>query len=109
MLMNSDISNERFIVSAGDFTFKDIITYIAKSLELKPPTVYVKPFVIGMVWRIDWLISNILFKERTLSKAMAKSLNSIESLSNEKIKLALNYDFENIEDSCNKIGLNLKN
>ena len=108
LLMNSDISNERFIVSAGDFTFKNIITYIAKSLDLKPPTVYVKPFIIGMVWRIDWLISNILFKERTLSKAMANSLNSVESLSNEKIKLALNYDYEDIENYCNKIGKNLK-
>lgn len=109
LLMNSDISNERFIVSAGDFTFKNIITYIAKSLGIKPPTIYVKPFVIGMFWRIDWLISTILFKERTLSKAMAKSLNSVESLSNEKIKLALNYNFENIETYCKEIGSKLRN
>ena len=108
LLMNSDISNERYILSAGDFTFKDIITYIAKSLGLKPPTVYVRPFIIEMVWRIDWLISNILFKERTLSKAMAKSLNAEESLSNKKLKEALHYDFENIEAYCAKIGKNLK-
>ena len=107
-LMNSDISNERYILSAGDFTFKDIITYIAKSLGLKPPTVYVRPFIIEMVWRIDWLISNILFKERTLSKAMAKSLNAEESLSNKKLKEALHYDFENIEAYCATIGKNLK-
>ena len=108
LLMNSDISNERYILSAGNFTFKDIITYVAKSLDLKPPTTYVRPFIIGMIWRIDWLISNILFKERTLSKAMAKSLNSVESLSNEKIKLTLNYNFEDINAYCNKIGGNLK-
>ena len=108
LLMNSDIANERYIVSAGDFAFKDIISYIAKSLDLKPPTTYVRPFVIGLVWRIDWLISNILFKERTLSKAMAKSLNSVESLSNEKVKNALSYNFENIESYCFEIGKNLK-
>lgn len=107
LLMNSEITEERFILVADDYSFKDILTYIAQALKVKSPTVYINPFVIEIVWRIDWLVSGLLSKERTLSKSMAHSLNTNERLSNEKVKSVLNYKFQDIEEYCKKIASHL--
>lgn len=95
-LMKSDIVSERFIVVAENNSFKKIIFDIAENLEVKKPKFEAKPWVLSIAWRLDWILATIFRTKRTLSKYSAHSLLSSERISNQKIKNALNFEFQTI-------------
>ncbi|WP_445453680.1 NAD-dependent epimerase/dehydratase family protein [Flavobacterium sp. 25HG05S-40] len=96
-LMKSKIVGERFIVIAENCSFKDIIFQIAEKLQVKKPKIEAQPWLLNLGWRLDWLISLLFRTKRKLSKYSALSLTSSEYISNEKIKNALNFEFQSID------------
>ena len=96
-LMDADCSGERFILISENRTYKDIITTIAKKLEVKNPSIEASPFLLKIAWRMDFLIAKILRGKRKLSKHSSISLQNTEKYSNEKIQTYLNYSFEKID------------
>jgi nucleoside-diphosphate-sugar epimerase len=96
-LMNSNISGERFSVIAENRSFKEIIFQIAEKLGAKKPKFEAKPWMLAVGWRLDWLSSNLFSTRRRLSKYSTKSLLSSDTISNTKIKKALNFEFQRIE------------
>lgn len=95
-LMESDIHGERFIVVNEILTFESVIRMVAKSLGVKPSSIHGKPWMTSIAWRIDWFLS-LLGKRRKLSRSMAASLHTASVFSNEKIRFALRYPFENVK------------
>lgn len=51
LLMESDISSERFIISAGDFSYRYIFTEMAAALSRKAPHIKARPWMSGLLWR----------------------------------------------------------
>jgi dihydroflavonol-4-reductase len=96
-LTKSNIIGERFIVIAENKSFKEVIFKIAEKLKAKKPTIEAKPWLLNIAWRFDWLISLLFRTKRKLSKYSANSLNSSEFISNDKIKNALNFEFQSID------------
>lgn len=107
-LMKSNINGERYITIASNISFENILNTIAKALNVKPPSIYAKPWLTEITWRIDWIYSNIFMQKRKLSKAMAQSLHASDSISNEKIKTVLDYTFQDVEEYCFEISVFLK-
>ncbi len=56
-LMESPISDERFILSGENMPYKKIFENIAKHLEKPMPSIKINPFLAGLAWRIEWLKS----------------------------------------------------
>lgn len=52
-LMESDVMNQRFIVSAANKSFKEIFTLIAKAFGKKEPHKQVTPFLASVVWKLE--------------------------------------------------------
>ena len=52
-LMNSDITAERFIISAENRTYADVFNLIAKAFGKKPPQKKVTPLLAKIVWRLE--------------------------------------------------------
>ena len=102
-LMKSNIVGERFTLVAENLTFKKVIFLIAEDLKVKKPKIEAKPWMTAIGWRLDWLVSNIFGTKRKLSKYSANSLYSSEFISNEKIKNALNFEFQSIDDVVNEV------
>jgi dihydroflavonol-4-reductase len=65
MLMESDIEAERFILSTGNYAFKEIFTQMAKALGKKPPHIRAGAFLSGLVWR--WNIFRSLLTGATVT------------------------------------------
>jgi len=93
-LMKNKVNGERFIVIADTINFENLLNTIAISLGVKPPSVYTKPWITEIGWRLDWLSSNLFFTKRKLSRAMAESLHRSDWISNEKVKLQIDFEFE---------------
>ncbi|MGV3695770.1 NAD-dependent epimerase/dehydratase family protein [Flavobacterium sp.] len=104
-LMESGITGERFIVVAENLPFKKVIYKIADKLNAKKPTIEAKPWMLSIAWRLDWLVSTVFRTKRTLSKYTTYSLNSSEQISNGKIKNALDYEFQSIDNVIREVVL----
>jgi dihydroflavonol-4-reductase len=97
LLMKSSISGERFSLVSENTSFEEIISKIALKMNAKKPTFEAKPWMTSLAWRLDWLVSKIFRTRRNITKYGANSLHSDEIISNEKIKNALNFEFQSID------------
>ncbi len=102
-LMNRSIKNESYILVAENMTIKDFMTKTANALSIQPPSKSIRPWMLKIIWRLDWLNFKIFGKRRRLSKQMAKSLTNVTKYDNAKIKRTLNYNFKPINASIEEI------
>lgn len=102
-LMKSNIKGERFAIVTDNLTFKDVIFKIAENLNVKKPTREAKPWMTSIAWRLDWVKSTFFRTKRKLSKYSANSLHSTEYISNDKIKNALNFEFQSIDSVIKEV------
>lgn len=103
-LMQSTIMNERFILIAENSVFRDIFNSMADSLGVRRPTIHATPFLMEILWRLDWFLSNIFQQKRKLAQSTAKSSYSKNNYSNTKIKDALTTDFKNVHQYIKDIS-----
>lgn len=99
LLMNSEISKERFIMVADNWSFKDFSDMVADKLNVLPPKKEAKLWQLQLAWRLDWL--NYFFKRkyRKFTKQMASSVQNNCVFSSEKLKNELKFNFTPVEKS----------
>jgi nucleoside-diphosphate-sugar epimerase len=78
MLMESDVSGERFIISAENKIFKELFNKIALCFNKKPPARKASPFLASIVWRMQVLKEifggkKALLTRETVATAFAKN------------------------------------
>ena len=103
-LMQSEIKNERFTLIAENSVFRNILNSMANSLGVKPPEIHAKPFLMEMLWRLDWFVSNVFQHKRRLTRTTAKASYATTIFSNEKIKDTLKTEFINIHQYIKEIS-----
>lgn len=97
-LMESDISNERFILNGENWSYQQFFTRTATALGKKIPTKKLADWQINTLARLDWLRSKLFNSNPILTQETARTVQSTFYYSNEKIKKALNFEFMPIED-----------
>ena len=103
-LMAGPIKNESFILVSENLSFKTFQTKTALALNVKPPTKEAKPWLLNVVWRLDWLNFKLFGKRRSLSKQTAKSAVSITKYDNSKLKSKLSFEFKAIDESIDEVS-----
>lgn len=103
-LMESLITNDRFILVSENLDIKTFINEIADCLQVSKSKKEAKPWLLNILWRLDWVKHKVLGKRRRLTKHLAKSLVSKSHYDNSKIKTALGYSFKPIKDSISQVG-----
>ncbi len=95
-LMKSEIKNERFALVANTISFQELFYSMADALKVRRPSVYINPFVTGILWRVDWFFSTFFRTKRILDKETAIASHSKTLYANEKIINSLKINFLNI-------------
>ncbi len=108
LLMNNEITAERFTLSAGNLHYKEFFTLIANGFNVKPPSSEAKPWMLGIAWRASKLVSIITGKAPALTKDAAKSSFNLSYYSNDKIRKAIGIDFKPLEKSILEVCQALK-
>ena len=99
-LMNSDVSAERFIISAENRTYAEVFKLIAKAFGKKPPHKKVTPLLAKIVWRLEAIKSFFTGKDPLLTKETAATAMTKAYFDNSKLKKFLpDFTYRNIEDS----------
>ncbi len=107
-LMNSEISGERYTLSADNLHYKDFFAQIAKGFELKAPTIEAKPWMLGIAWRAAKFVSWFTGKAPALTKDAARSSFNLSYYSNEKVKNAIPIQFKPLTQSILEVCQALK-
>jgi len=99
-LMNSDITAERFIISAENRNYRDVFNLIAKAFGKKPPQKKVTPLLAKIVWRLEAVKSFFTHKDPLLTKETAATAMTKTNFDNSKLTKSLpGFSYRKIEDS----------
>jgi len=85
LLMESDITAERFIVSCGNYSYHEIMCELAALLGKKPPHIYAGPLLTAFAWRWHRLKSRFSGVPSTLSKEAAANARITSLYNNKKL------------------------
>lgn len=104
LLMEGNTKNERFVLVSENLSFETFFNDTAIALNTKPPTKHIKPWMLEIAWRLDWLRFKVTGKRRRLSKQMAKSVVNISNFNNRKVQNELQYHFSPISDTITEVA-----
>lgn len=103
-LMESDIRNERFILTAENVTYKRLFDLMAAEFGKAGPKIRVNPFLSGIGWRMEWVLSRLKGRKPLITRETARTAVQHYAYSNEKIRQALDFEFipveETVKDFC---------
>lgn len=101
-LMQSNISNERFIVSAENVTYREVLNKIAKAFDKKPPYKKVTPLLAKMVWRWEALKSYFTGKAPLVTKETTKTAMAKVQFDNSKfLQFLPGFSYHSLDDTIN--------
>ena len=104
LLMNSDVVNERFILNSENSTYRELFSSIALNLNLKPPHIRARKWMLSLAWKIDVIKSTFFGGDQRLNKDSARSANSTSIFSNRKIREEINVSFKKIDHVINEVS-----
>jgi nucleoside-diphosphate-sugar epimerase len=98
LLIESNISGERFILSAGTTTYKDFFERLAAILQVKPPRYAITPFLAEIGWRLAALQSFITGKEPFITKETARTAFRKKEFVGQKITKTLPFQYKQLDE-----------
>ena len=99
MLTESDITNERFILSSEDLSYKELFTLFAHYSGAKAPKYSAGRFLSEVAWRLEKVRSLMTGQKPLLSKETARNANIKRYFSNDKIFRATGFKFRPISEA----------
>ena len=110
LLMGSNCTAERYILSAEDLPFREVFTRIANNFGKKPPNRKVTPLLAALVWRIEAVKARFTGKDPLLTRETARTAAAKVHFDNNKFKLFfVNFNYTPVTVSLKRICQELKN
>ncbi|MBI2730437.1 MAG: NAD-dependent epimerase/dehydratase family protein [Sphingobacteriales bacterium] len=99
-LMESDISGEKFILSAENRSYKEMLSMAAAGFSKKPPHREAKKWMGELIWRLDKLKSMFTGSNPLLTKETSRTARAKVYFDNSKILKALpGFQFRKMEET----------
>lgn len=90
---------ERFIISAENYAYRDLLTAIAKEFKVEAPAKLASPWMMGMAWKAAKIASLFTGRTTALTRDTANSSGNINLYSNDKIKNTIGMEFKPLSTS----------
>ncbi|MEO6723058.1 MAG: NAD-dependent epimerase/dehydratase family protein [Ferruginibacter sp.] len=99
-LMESDISSERFIISAANRSYREVFNLIAKVFGKKQPHKKVTPLLAKLIWRLEALKCVFTGKDPLVTKETAASAIANVQFDNSKLRKFLpDFSYHSFEET----------
>ncbi len=100
LLMNSEITGERFILNGENLPYREIFSSIAKCFGKNPPYKKVSPLLAELIWRAEKIKSKLTGTKHLLTKETVRTAQAKIYFDNHKILKALpGFRFTKIKDT----------
>ena len=103
-LMNSTIEAEKFIVSAENCSFQELMNMIADALNRKRSTIAINKWLAELAWRYEAVKATITQSTPLLTAESAVMAQSEFRYSNEKICKTLSYQFRPLSKTITDVA-----
>ena len=103
-LMESSIEGERYLLSAGNLSYKDIFTKLCDAMQRKAPQKAVSSWMLGIFWRLEWFRSFITRKSPLITKESVKSTSHQSIYDNSKSLTFEDFKYRDLNDSIKEFG-----
>ncbi|MBI2270757.1 MAG: NAD-dependent epimerase/dehydratase family protein [Bacteroidetes bacterium] len=112
-LMESKISNQRFIVSSENIGFRQYFELACTCFKKRIPFIKAGVVLSDIAWRVEKLKSSISSYSPLITKETSRAAHKKKNYSNDKVRTALKYNFipieESIRETCRLFLLDTKN
>lgn len=98
-LMQSDITNKRFLLVSENKNYFDFLSAAARVFGTKEPRFKLRPWMLSLAWRGAAILGFLSQKPSKITKEVARSASKKNAFSNLKIKDAIAYQFVPIDES----------
>ncbi|NOY36688.1 MAG: NAD-dependent epimerase/dehydratase family protein [Chlorobi bacterium] len=98
-LAEKNITGERFLLSSENMTFKKVFTLMAGAMGQKPPGVSVSPFMGGIAWRADRMMSALTRKPHEVTRYSIQASQRNVYYETSKIRDVLKYRFIPVKEA----------
>ena len=103
-LMESNISNERFIISAENIPYRELFTQIANAFGRRPPYKKVTQFIAALVWRFEAVKGLLTGKQPLLTKETVRTAQAKVHFDNSKLlKYFPEFKYQPLKNSVTRI------
>ena len=99
MLLKSGMENERFIVSAGEVSFKEFFNAVATRFGRKPPMIKLSKNILKIVAGLEAIRSGIRRSEPIITTDTARLAGTFFHFQNTKIKREFHFEFHTLDDT----------
>ena len=98
-LMESDVEGERFILSAGNISYKDIFQKMGKAMDRKAPSKPAPSWMLSVLWRMEKVRCMLTGQAPLITKESVKSTAHQSNYDNSK-SLGLNgFTYRNMDET----------
>ncbi len=103
ILMDSDIQNEKFIVSSENLSYKEVLGMIARGLEKRPPFIGVNKPMASMAWGFFKVKGMFTGKAPIITRETAATAMREYVYSNRKIREATGIEFRPVQETITEL------
>jgi len=97
-LMDSDIINERYIVSSENLSYRELFTIILNKFGLKPPSTEASRILLEFAWRFEKIKGIIMNKRPLITRETVNTSQNKYFYSTAKLQKAIDFNFAPIKD-----------
>jgi dihydroflavonol-4-reductase len=101
--------NQRYILSAGNISFRELFSQIADVLEKPKPKYFSSNFMLDIAWRAAAFWGWIILKPAMLTRETVANSNEINRYDGSKISRLLNFQYIPVSASIKQTAALLKN
>ncbi len=99
LLLESDVSGERYILNSDNLSHRQFFGLIAKELNVPAPPITVGPFLAEVAWRVEWLKEKILGATPMATKESARASVTNYTYGNEKSRSVFGFEYLTMEQT----------
>jgi dihydroflavonol-4-reductase len=84
MLWEKDITGQRYLLNADNWTFRQLFTAISKTVGKKPPYIPMQRWMGALAWRFEWLRSKMSGSRPVITRETVSASNWTREYLNDK-------------------------
>lgn len=107
-LMESNVTSQRYILSAEDLSYRQILQMMAGQLETKPPSIAATPLMQQFIWRWEWLRTRLFGGSPVITRETAHNARRRYQFINEKSRADFNFEYLPIRQTIAEAGRQFK-
>lgn len=103
-LIQSNVSNERYILSGGTIPYRRLLEQIAAGLHKRPPTTRVSPVLTRVLWPLEAVRAWLTGREPLITRETARSAGAAYRYDGRRIEQALSFQYRPLAETIGRIA-----